>query len=121
MSSGLRSVDPRENMVGEIGIRSPVETLERSARVWHVYVHNGGKIEALGTMDQSQNQQEAKQPMMKVSTVCVVDIRKNKPSDQLHNDGGDLVSFPYVCFRNKIIYFCNIIIISLTVPLLHML
>ena len=78
---GLRSVDLRENKVGEIGIRSLAEALERSARVRHVYVHAGGKIEALGTMDQSQNQQEAKQPMMKVSTICVVDIRKNKPED----------------------------------------
>ena len=78
---GLRSVDLRENKVGEIGIRSLAEALERSSRVRHVYVHAGGKIEALGTMDRSQNQQEAKQPMMKVSTVCVVDIRKNKPED----------------------------------------
>ena len=33
MSRGLRSVDPRENMVGEIGIRNLVEALERNARV----------------------------------------------------------------------------------------
>jgi len=78
---GLRSVDLRENKVGEIGIRSLAEALERSARVRHVYVHAGGKIEALGTMDNGQHNEEAKQPMMKVSTVCVVDIRKNKPED----------------------------------------
>ena len=77
---GLRSVDLRENKVGEIGIRSLAEALERSARVRHVYVHAGGKIEALGTMDNGQHN-ESKQPMMKVSTVCVVDIRKNKPED----------------------------------------
>ena len=47
--SGLRLVDLRGNKIGKSAIRILAEALERSERVRHVYVHAGGKIEALGT------------------------------------------------------------------------
>lgn len=46
--SGLRLVDLRGNKIGKGAIRVLAEALERSERVRHVYVHAGGKIEALG-------------------------------------------------------------------------
>ena len=47
--SSLRTLDMRGNRVGKQGIRAIAEALERSERVRHVYVHAGGKVEALGT------------------------------------------------------------------------
>ena len=41
-------VDLRGNKIGKGAIRVLAEALERSERVRHVYVHAGGKIEALG-------------------------------------------------------------------------
>ena len=46
--SGLRMIDLRGNKIGKGAVRILAEALERSERVRHVYVHAGGKIEALG-------------------------------------------------------------------------
>ncbi|CAM9336345.1 unnamed protein product [Chrysoparadoxa australica] len=48
-NTALRSVDLRGNRISKQGIRALAEALERTERVRHVYVHAGGKIEALGT------------------------------------------------------------------------
>ena len=44
----LRLVDLRGNKIGQGAIKILAEALERAERVRHVYVHAGGKIEALG-------------------------------------------------------------------------
>mmetsp|Transcript_35927 Transcript_35927/g.67024 ORF Transcript_35927/g.67024 Transcript_35927/m.67024 type:complete len:1039 (-) Transcript_35927:285-3401(-) len=87
--SGLRTVDLRGNRIGKSAIRILAEALERAERVRHVYVHAGGKIEALGTgkwnktmgdsMGDSQEMGNTAKQSMNVETVCVVDIRDNYP------------------------------------------
>ena len=85
----LRSIDLRENRLSRNGVRGLAEALERSERVRHVYVHAGGKVEALGTGmwaaprgamaggDASGAGGDA--PTVTVQTVCVVDARDNTP------------------------------------------
>ena len=71
---------PEVDAVAEVAI---AEALERSARVRHVYVHAGGKIEALGTAteDWSNGAPDAgSADMMAVTTICTVDCRDNAPS-----------------------------------------
>ena len=79
--SSLQNIDLRSNRITRKGIKLIVEALERSARVRHVYVHIGGKIEALG---QDENEiggynsgSPTTDPKKHVNTVCVVDIRDN--------------------------------------------
>jgi hypothetical protein len=102
--SGLRLVDLRGNKIGKGAIRVLAEALERSERVRHVYVHAGGKIEALGAQvvdddsrwavvrdpDSSKNSHNinsnGEKSANNVSTICVVDIRDNNPES---------TSFPY--------------------------
>jgi hypothetical protein len=66
------------------------EALERCDRVRHVYVHAGGKIEALGTVSQlwahprdtsnnSNNNTTSNASGGNVETICVVDVRDNHP------------------------------------------
>jgi len=96
--TALRTVDLRGNKIGRPGLRAVAEALERSERVRHVYVHAGGKIEALGTGgfgapksfkdDLDSNTDEGggggdSGPMVAVETVCVVDIRENSPQDDI--------------------------------------
>jgi len=55
--------------------------MERNERVRHVYVHAGGKVEALGTKASNDaNPAAGPMPMVTVETVCVVDVRENIPS-----------------------------------------
>lgn len=89
--SSLRSIDLRGNKIGKGAIRIIAEALERSERVRHVYVHAGGKIEALGA-GRWANPRETAGPeetdskvMVTVETVCVVDIRDNNPEDHAQN------------------------------------
>jgi myosin protein heavy chain len=113
--SGLRLVDLRGNKIGKGAIRVLAEALERSERVRHVYVHAGGKIEALGasrwavprnntdgSTSFGTNNSNSKNYNLSgnnnidminenksngtVETVCVVDIRDNHPEQ---------TSFPY--------------------------
>ena len=85
--SSLRSIDLRGNKIGKGAIRVLAEALERSERVRHVYVHAGGKIEALGAgkwagkKGAGHHEEEATDPklMVTVETVCVVDVRENDP------------------------------------------
>lgn len=83
--SGLRVVDLRGNKIGKGAIRVLAEALERSERVRHVYVHAGGKIEALGAgkwaAPRAGAEEEAADPkvMVTVETICVVDVRENNP------------------------------------------
>lgn len=98
----LRSVDLRENHVGKSGVRAIAEALERSKRVRHVYVHAGGKIEALGTglwaaprgdlgPDVAATMSAgAGGGTMAVETVCAVDVRDNTeppPPDYMMEEG----------------------------------
>ena len=86
-SSRLRKVDLRQNNIGKSGVRAIAEALERSERVRHVYVHAGGKIEALGTgmwaaprdgvAGDSAAAAAAGGASMVVETVCGVDVRDN--------------------------------------------
>jgi myosin protein heavy chain len=88
--SGLQSIDLRANKIGPGAIRILAEALERSERVRHVYVHAGGKIEALGTKRVGTIKVGQGSPgagsaggdlSVAVETVCVVDIRDNNPKD----------------------------------------
>lgn len=88
---GLQTIDLRENQIGDIGIRNLAESLERSSRVRHVYVHAGGKIEALGTVvderwargrrHEQDTNNDSETPMMAVSTICAIDVRNNANQD----------------------------------------
>ena len=83
--SGLRTIDLRGNKIGKGAVRVLAEALERSERVRHVYVHAGGKIEALGAGKWAPKP-ESDEPvdpklMVTVETVCVVDVRENNPED----------------------------------------
>ena len=82
-TSALRTVDLRENGVGKGGVRGIAESLERAGRVRHVYVHAGGKIEALGTgtwaAPRGGGGGGEVAPQVTVETVCVVDVRGNNP------------------------------------------
>jgi myosin protein heavy chain len=87
---GLKVVDLRGNKISKGTIRTMAEALERAERVRHVYVHAGGKIEALGTGKWAANSttggasglisaaQDAKMAVT-VETVCIVDMRDNEP------------------------------------------
>ena len=80
-TSGLKTIDLRENKIGKNGIRGLAEALERAERVRHVYVHAGGKIEALGTgmwaAPRDGEGNEGATPTVTVETVCVLDVRDN--------------------------------------------
>ena len=87
-TSALRTIDLRENSVGKAGVRGIAESLERAGRVRHVYVHAGGKIEALGTGTWAAPRAGADgaaknaAPQVTVETVCVVDVRENNPASK---------------------------------------
>jgi len=101
--SGLRLVDLRGNKIGKGAVRVLAEALERAERVRHVYVHAGGKIEALGTgrwaaprLEGSRSAEDTlaeHRSAATVETVCVVDIRENTPES---------TSFPYELERMEI-------------------
>lgn len=83
--SGLKLVDLRGNKIGKSTIRVLAEALERSERVRHVYVHAGGKIEALGTGKWAKGGEDTgmvsgqdPRMMVTVETICVVDVRENE-------------------------------------------
>ena len=77
-------------------MKAIIESLERSDRVRHVYVHAGGKIEALGNSADdnelyisnddaatlSNDNTLLQNSGCHVRAVCVVDIRENKAIDQ---------------------------------------
>lgn len=87
--TALKLVDLRYNHIGRLGLKTIAEALERSGRVRHVYVHAGGKIEALGTGNENsssansdtigdvQPENTADESTLVVKTVCIVDIRDN--------------------------------------------
>lgn len=96
--SALRFVDLRENRIGRNGIKVIADALEQSERVKHVYVHAGGKIEALGSSefdggDISSAHQRDSQGLSLVGSVCIVDIRDNThESTQAIRKSGDIDS-----------------------------
>ncbi|GMF29707.1 unnamed protein product [Phytophthora fragariaefolia] len=93
----LRQVDLRNNQIGKDGIKVLAEALERDDRIKHVYVHAGGKIEALGTTSPATqaaivNAQissaatfgssgSTHASLIGVETVCVVDVREQTEAD----------------------------------------
>jgi len=106
---GLQVIDLRDNCIGDIGIRNLAESLERSSRIRHVYVHAGGKIEALGAVvderwahgrggnsegsaDNGESESSKEAPMMAVSTVCTVDVRNNRDPDAEGENAFDRLS-----------------------------
>lgn len=89
---GLRLVDLRCNFITKDGVKVLAEALERHPRTKHVYVHAGGKIEALGTTSSESLTSVAGLSVtmatpspgvstIGVETVCVVDVRDQKESD----------------------------------------
>lgn len=89
-SSSLRHVDLRHNRISKDGIKVLAEALERNERVKHVYVHAGGKIEALGTTTATSSMINAqiassavpvKSGLIGVETVCVVDVREQTTAE----------------------------------------
>jgi len=85
--SGVKLLDLKGNKVSKAGIKTLAEALERSEKVKHVYVHAGGKIEALGAESWAQKSSDAFGKGGVVETVCVVDVRDNNPEQS---------SFPYL-------------------------
>ncbi|KAG7397048.1 LPXTG-motif cell wall anchor domain protein [Phytophthora boehmeriae] len=93
----LRQVDLRNNHIGKDGIKVLAEALERNERIKHVYVHAGGKIEALGTTSPATQAAIANAQISSVATlgspgtshatligvetVCVVDVREQVEAD----------------------------------------
>lgn len=103
--TSLRSIDLRSNRISRNGIKSITQALERSKRVRHVYVHAGGKIEALGTNEQAilrcdkqisdaLDIQPVDSPPIIVDTVCVVDIRDNSTHEVSDTFKEDLFDLP---------------------------
>jgi hypothetical protein len=96
-SCRLRHVDLRSNRIGKDGVKVLAEALERNERIKHVYVHAGGKIEALGTTSPASqaailNAQissaatlgsagSTHASLIGVETVCVVDVREQTEAD----------------------------------------
>ena len=78
--SSLENIDLRRNRITRNGIKSIVEALERSDRVRHVHVHAGGKIEAMGSKNNStsSNNRENSESF----TICIVDIRDNSKPEE---------------------------------------
>ena len=75
--SVLEFVDLSYNHISRNGIKIIVEALERSQRVQRVFVHAGGKVEALGQTDDKDNPTD---------TVCIVDLRNNSKNER--EEGG---------------------------------
>lgn len=100
-NAGLRQLDLRGNQVSKSAIKVLAEALERNERVRHVYVHAGGKVEALGTGVWNPNDTTSATgsdaavaaPMVTVETVCVVDVRDNQVPDAGTNN--DLLAHNY--------------------------
>ena len=89
-SSTIKFIDLRENRIGTMGTKAIVDALDRSERSQKVYVHPGGKIEALGTseaFDILSSTLDEKDSAFSLSSICVVDVRENTPSK---SDGGVL-------------------------------
>ena len=96
--SGLRLIDLRGNKIGKGAIRILAEALQRSERVRHVYVHAGGKIEAIGASRWAQprssnnddsnagNGQQDPKMTVTVETICVIDVRDNTPDSSTSLD-----------------------------------
>lgn len=120
-SCQLRHVDLRANRISKDGVKVLAEALERNARTKHVYVHAGGKIEALGTTSTATSALQLNAQAMSsgvsaaasasnsgligVETICVVDVREQTSAETapgLLDDldamdgggGGDGVSLP---------------------------
>ncbi|GBG27178.1 Hypothetical Protein FCC1311_034012 [Hondaea fermentalgiana] len=89
----LRNVDLRNNKLTDAGVRMLAEALERAQATRHVYVHAGGKIEALGTRPVGEVSglgdagadapagpalSQSLAASVAVHTVCVVDARGQK-------------------------------------------
>jgi len=115
--TSLQVIDLKRNRISYNGIKIIAENLERSERVKHVYVHAGGKVEALGSQfvssrnmdnvtinNQTVGSKCITQICDKLDTVCTVDIRENSTEkyDILHDDIGFLVSDESVMPGSKI-------------------
>ena len=77
----LKLVDIRNNKITQAGVRILAEALERAQNTRHVYVHAGGKIEALGTC---ANPDESSASVT-VETVCEVDVRDQTTGESVES------------------------------------
>jgi Ran GTPase-activating protein (RanGAP) involved in mRNA processing and transport len=83
--SSLRYVNMRRNRITVNGIKTLVESLQRCLRVRHVHVHTGGKIEAFGNIERSDDTSSPSTTQMVTkpssasnsNTVCIIDVRDN--------------------------------------------
>jgi hypothetical protein len=75
-SKVLAEVDLRENFIGPTGVRILAEALEHNKRVRHVFVHGNGRIEALGTVGESENDEDEDDVV--IDTVIVVNVGGQK-------------------------------------------
>lgn len=89
--SAIKLIDLRENNIGMMGIKSIAEALERSERVQRVFVHPGGKIEAMGA---SEAVCASGTVAMDVTTICVVDVRENQPRGKPSAETNDRMQPP---------------------------
>ena len=106
--SALKYIDLRGNQISRNGVKSMAEALERSDRVKHVYVHAGGKIEALGANHSTSNFwhqqsekaemgcQETPAPLVSVETICIVDIRENSQGSERFGINQDMIGLKKV-------------------------
>jgi myosin protein heavy chain len=110
----LKAIDLRDNKIGQNGVKMIVESLERSSRVRHVYVHAGGKVEALGTNNASvrrdkfnldpaddinylNDELEKQTATTSVETVCVVDMRGNTKNEDSNSLKEKFLGLPITC------------------------
>jgi hypothetical protein len=56
----LEEIDLSGNMISRPGVRTLAEALENNTRVKHVFVHDNGKIEALGTINDLTGEEPSK-------------------------------------------------------------
>jgi len=80
-STSIVNVDLRKNKLSRRGVQAFVDALTRNPRVSHVYVHNSGRVEAVGTSLRNPLPPQPALPPMPttdaVPTICAVDCRDN--------------------------------------------
>lgn len=101
--SSLRYVNMRRNKITVNGIKILVESLQRCPRVRHVHVHTGGKIEAFGNIDYS-NDDSSSSSATEIATssssssysntVCIIDVRDNAKVENSNKLKDDFLGLP---------------------------
>lgn len=103
--NGIKLIDLKGNKISKAGIKALAEALERSERVKHVYVHAGGKIEALGISKWNNDSNKTNNSTVNstasgvangsnVETICVLDVRDNNPESTTYPYSLDQLAIP---------------------------